>query len=93
MGNRKLPTTVAWLRNMYHSASGMDKDTAQNNYMYYANPEVDKLTEIAENTLDEKERLDSLAKAQKIIVNDLPSIPSIEEFGPIVRTSWFSPGV
>ena len=88
----KFPTAVSWLRNMYHSASGMDKDTAQNNYMYYANPEIDKLTEIAENTLDEKERLDALAKAQKIIVNDLPSIPSIEEFGPIVRTSWFSPG-
>jgi len=46
--------------------------------MYYANPEVDKMTEIAENTLDEKERLDALAKAQKIIVNDLPSIQALK---------------
>ena len=88
----KFPTTVAWLRNMYHSASAMDKPTAQNNYMYYSNPEVDKLTEIAENTLDEKERIDALAKAQHLIAKDLVSIPSIEEFGPIVRTSWFAPG-
>ena len=25
-------------------------------------------------------------------MKDLPAIPSIEEFGPIVRTSWFDPG-
>ena len=88
----KFPTAVGWLRNMYHSASAMDKPTAQNNYMYYSNSEVDKLIEIAESTLDEKERLDALSKAQHLIVKDLPSIPCIEEFGPIVRTSWFEPG-
>ncbi len=88
----KFPTAVGWLRNMYHSSSAMDKPTAQNNYMYYSNPEVDKLIEIAESTLDEKERLDVLAKAQLLIVKDLPSIPCIEEFGPIVRTPWFVPG-
>ncbi len=88
----KFPMTVSWLRNMYHSASAMDKPTAQNNFMYYSNPEVDKLTEIAESTLDEKERMEALAKAQHLIVKDLPSIPVIEEFGPIVRTPWFIPG-
>ena len=50
------------------------------------------ITEIAETTLDEKERLDALAKAQHLIAKDLVSIPSIEEFGPIVRTPWFVPG-
>lgn len=88
----KFPTAVGWLRNMYHSNSAMDKPTAQNNYMYYSNPEVDKLIELAESTLDEKERLAALAKAQHLIVKDLPSIPCIEEFGPIVRTPWFVPG-
>ena len=46
--------------------SAMDKATAQNNYMYYSNPEVDKMTEIAENTLDEKERLDALGQRHNI---------------------------
>ncbi len=90
----KFPTAAGWLRNMYHSSSSMDKDTAQNNYMYYANPEVDKMTEIAENTLDEKERLDAFGQRRRdLIVKDLPCIPCIEEFGPIVRFPWFSPGI
>ena len=36
-----------------------------------------------------KERLEALAKAQKIIVEDLPSIPSVETFTPMVRNPWF----
>jgi hypothetical protein len=37
-------------------------------------------------------RLDALAKAQRIIVEDLPSIPSVETFTPALRTSWFDLG-
>ncbi|MGA2464903.1 MAG: ABC transporter substrate-binding protein [Thermodesulfobacteriota bacterium] len=88
----RLPLATSWLRDMYHSTSSIGSLKAANNYMYYASPEVDRLTEFAETTFDEKARLDALAKAQKKIVEDLPAIPSIETYTPYVRNPWFDPG-
>lgn len=76
------PLGTHWLRNFYHSDSAIDKPKANHNFMYYSNPEVDKLIELAETTVGEKERLEALAKAQRIIVEDLPSIPVIETRTP-----------
>ncbi len=88
----RFPLGTTWLRDMYHSSSIIGTPKAANNYMYYANPEVDKLIEFAETSFDEKARLEALAKAQKKIVEDLPSIPSIETFTPYVRNPWLDPG-
>lgn len=60
--------------------------------MHYSNPEVDKLIEIAETSFDEKATLDALAKAQKIIVEDLPSIPVVETMVPCMRNPWLELG-
>lgn len=90
-GNR-FPLATMWLRDMYHSDAIIGTPKGANNYMYYSNPEVDRSIELAETTFDQKVRLDALAKAQRIIVEDLPSIPSVETFTPALRTSWFDLG-
>jgi len=88
----RYPLATSWLIDMYYSESIIGSPKASNNYMYYSNPEVDKLIKIAETTFDEKARLEALAKVQKIIVEDLPAIPCIETFTPYVRNPWFVPG-
>lgn len=90
-GNR-MPLATTWFRDMYHSASSLGAPKAANNYMYYANPEVDQLIEFAETSFDEKARLEALCKAQRKIVEDLPSIPSIETYTPYVRNPWLDLG-
>jgi peptide/nickel transport system substrate-binding protein len=90
-GNR-LPLATTWLRDMYHTDSTIGTPKASNNYMYYSNPEVDKAIEVAETSFDEKVRLEALAKAQRTIVQDLPSIPSIETRTACVRNPWFDLG-
>jgi len=88
----RYPLATGWLSDMYHSESMIGSPKASQNYMYYSNPEVDELINIIETTFDEEVRLKALAKVQKIIVEDLPSIPSIETYTPYVRNPWFIPG-
>lgn len=88
----RLPLATNWLRNFYHTDSIIGTPKAADNYMYYSNPEVDRLIELAETSYDEKIRLDALAKAQRIIVQDFPSIPSVETFTPAVRNPWLDLG-
>jgi peptide/nickel transport system substrate-binding protein len=76
------PLATYWLRNFYHTDSAIDKPKGNHNFMYYSNPEVDSLIERAETAMDEKVRLDAIGKAQRIIVEDLPSIPVIETRTP-----------
>jgi peptide/nickel transport system substrate-binding protein len=90
-GNR-FPLATNWLRDMYHSESIIGTPKAASNWMYYSNPELDKLIELAETTFDEKERLDALTRAQKIIVEDLPAIPVVETKTPMVRNAWLNLG-
>jgi peptide/nickel transport system substrate-binding protein len=90
-GNR-LPLATTWLRDMYHTESIIGTPKAANNYMYYSNPEVDKAIELGERSFDEKVRLEALAKAQRLIVQDLPSIPCIETRTACVRNPWFDLG-
>ena len=87
-----LPLSTDWLRNFYHSNSIIGSPKAMQNFMYYSNPEFDKLVELAETTFDEKVRLDALAKAQRIIVQDLPSIPVVETLVPSIRNPWLDLG-
>lgn len=88
----RLPLATTWLRDLYSSKSIIGTPTAAHNFMYYSNPEVDRLIEVAETAFDEKERLDALAKAQRIIVEDLPAVPSVETYTPMVRNPWFDLG-
>jgi peptide/nickel transport system substrate-binding protein len=88
----RYPLATYWLRDMYHSESMLGKPRSAHNYMYYSNPELDRLTELAESTFNDKERVEALAKAQRLIVEDLPSIPVVEEKIPCVRHSWFDLG-
>jgi peptide/nickel transport system substrate-binding protein len=88
----RLPLSTYWLRDMYHSDSALGTPKAARNFMYYSNPEVDRLIELAETSFDEKVRLDALAEAQRIIVQDLPSIPSIETRTACIRNPWFDLG-
>jgi peptide/nickel transport system substrate-binding protein len=76
------PLATNWLRNFYHSDSAIDKPKGNHNFMYYSNPEVDRLIELSEVTVDQKTLLEILTKAQKVIVQDLPSIPVIETRTP-----------
>lgn len=88
----RYPLPTVWLREFYHTDSMIGKPKASQNFMSYSNLAVDKLIEVAETTIDEKTRLDALAEAQRIIVQDLPSVPSIETLTPYVRNPWFDPG-
>lgn len=88
----KYPLPTYWLRQFYHTNSILGKPKGSNNFMYYSNPEVDRFIEVAEVTFDEKERLDALAKAQRIIVEDLPAIPVVETLLPVVRHPWLDLG-
>jgi peptide/nickel transport system substrate-binding protein len=86
------PLATYWLRNFYHTNSIVGTPTGMQNFMHYSNPEVDKLIELAETSFDEKVRLDALAKTQKIIVEDLPSIPVVETLVPCLRNPWLDLG-
>lgn len=88
----RFPLATMWLRDMYHSDAIIGTAKAANNYMYYSNKDVDQWIEQAETTFDEKVRLETLAKAQRKIIDDLPAIPSVETFTPAVRTPWFDLG-
>jgi peptide/nickel transport system substrate-binding protein len=88
----KLPLSSNWLRDFYHTDSIIGTPKANSNWMYYSNPEVDKLIELSETSFDEKARLDALSKAQKIIVQDLPATPVVETMNPMVRVPWLDLG-
>lgn len=78
------PTSVQWLRRFYHSDSIVDGQ----NFMSYSNPEVDRAIEIAETSFDEAEVLEALKKAQLLIAEDLPSIPTVETYLPALWQPW-----
>lgn len=88
----RLPLATSWLRDHYHTDSIIGSPRAAHNYMYYSNPEVDRLIELAENTFDETVLLDALAKAQRKIVQDLPAIGVIETRTACVRHPWYDLG-
>jgi peptide/nickel transport system substrate-binding protein len=88
----QLPLATNWLRNFYHSDSMLGAPKAMQNFMYYSNKNLDRLIEEAETTFDEKARLEALAKAQKLIVEELPAIPSVETFVPAIRNPWLDLG-
>jgi peptide/nickel transport system substrate-binding protein len=88
----RLPLATYWLRDMYHSDSSLGTPKAARNFMYYSNPKVDEMIELAETSFDEKARLDALTGAQKIIVEELPSIPVIETRSACIRNPWFDLG-
>ena len=88
----QLPLATYWLRNFYHTDSILGSPKAMQNFMYYSKPELDKLIEVAETNFDEKTRLDALAKAQRMIVEDLPAIPSVETYVPSIRNPWLDLG-
>jgi len=88
----QLPLATYWLRNFYHTDSIIGSPKAMQNFMYYSKPELDKLIEAAETNFDEKTRLEALAKAQRMIVEDLPAIPSVETYVPSIRNPWLDLG-
>jgi peptide/nickel transport system substrate-binding protein len=92
MWGSKFIVPTYWLRDRFHSDSRIGLPTAQNNYSNYSNPEVDRLIELAETTIDKKAQLDALTKAQKLIVEDLPAIPVIETYVVRIRNPWFDLG-
>jgi peptide/nickel transport system substrate-binding protein len=88
----RLPLATSWLRNFYHTESIIGTPKASWNYMSYSNAEVSRLIEVAETSFDEKVRLEALAKAQKIIVEDLPTIGVVETRTPCLRNAWLDLG-
>lgn len=90
-GDRLMLPTF-WLRDRYHSDSRMGTPTAANNFSNYSNPEVDKYIELAETSFDKNVQLDALAKAQRLIVDDLPAVPVIEVFSVLLRVPWLDLG-
>jgi peptide/nickel transport system substrate-binding protein len=92
MWGERLPLATVWLRNRYHSASIIGKPNQVQNFMYYSNPEVDKLIEIAETTFDKEEHNKAVAEAQRLIVKDLPAMPVVETRIPAVRHPWLDLG-
>jgi len=89
---KNFPVPVYWLREFYHSDSILGSPKAMANFMHYANSEVNKLIEVAETSFDSKERAAALAKAQRLIVDDLPSIPVVEGKIPMVVQNWVDLG-
>jgi peptide/nickel transport system substrate-binding protein len=47
----------------------------KSNYSGYSNPEMDRLIELSDRTLDPAARHESLTKAQEILRHDLPLVP------------------
>jgi len=88
----QLPLATYWLRSFYHTESAIGTAKGMQNFMSYSNPALDKLIEVAESTFDEKAQLDALAKAQRMVVEDLPAIPSIETYVPSIRAPWLELG-
>jgi oligopeptide transport system substrate-binding protein len=64
------PSPDDFLSLLFHSG-----DSAWSIFTFYDNPEVDRLLEEARATLDEGERLDLYAQAEKAILADAPVIP------------------
>jgi peptide/nickel transport system substrate-binding protein len=92
INGKKYVLPTQWLRRNYHSDSIIGKPTAMDNYAYYSNPELDRLIEFAESSLNKSARLDALAKAQRIVVDALISFPCAELSAPKLRNKWFEPG-
>ncbi len=62
------------LNSVFHSNPDKSKAPYVWNLMWYANPEVDKLIEQSNETVDEAKRYDLLGQAQKLIWDDAPVI-------------------
>jgi peptide/nickel transport system substrate-binding protein len=88
----QLPLATYWLQNFYHTDSIIGSPKAMQNFMYYSKPEMDKLIELAETSFDEKTRLEALSKAQRMVIEDLPAIPSVETYVPSIRNPWLDLG-
>ncbi len=71
--------TLAWAANdidwdpkqIWHSSSAVPGGS---NFIYYKNPEVDKLIDEARFTLDKNKRVKTLRKVYEIIANDAPYV-------------------
>ena len=58
------------------------------NYMGYNNPEMDKLIDDVEVTLDRTERLKLFARIQELYMHDLPVLPLYFRSTPLVVPKW-----
>ncbi|HET9794146.1 MAG TPA: ABC transporter substrate-binding protein, partial [Thermoanaerobaculia bacterium] len=54
-----------------------DNGYGRSNYFGYSNPEMDRLIELSDRTLDPAARHESLTKAQEILRRDLPLVPLV----------------
>ena len=66
------PAMDNFLYPLFHSSQ-----IGANNYFFYDNPEVDRLIETARRTVDEKQRLDLYAQAEKIVLEDVARHPLV----------------
>ena len=64
------PAMDNFLYPLFHSSQ-----IGANNYFFYGDPEVDRLIDTARQTVDEKQRLDLYAQAEKIVLDDVALIP------------------
>ena len=64
------PSMDNFLYPLYYSSQ-----SAQNTFTGYANPTVDKLLDQARGTVDQTQRLQLYAQAEKLILADAPTIP------------------
>lgn len=78
-----------YLRQIYHSET-----RATQHAQGYANPEVDRLIEQQERTLDEGQRRETVAEIQRLIAQDLPILPLVYPHGftvfdPDTFDAWY----
>ena len=60
------------------------------NYMGYRNPEMDRLIDEVEITLDQSKRLKLFAQIQDIYAADLPAIPLYYRSSPFIIPKWLN---
>ena len=59
---------------MFHSASQLPKPTGLANFGYYSNPDVDRMMDEAQGTLDRARSLEMWKKVNALIWEDQPAL-------------------
>ncbi|MDR7545301.1 MAG: ABC transporter substrate-binding protein, partial [Armatimonadota bacterium] len=81
------PDPSDMLRTAYHSANLAPRGGY--NWSYYQNPEVDRLIDSVKRLSDERERVDTLVRIQRILDDDVPTIVVVEPIlAQPVRAQW-----
>jgi peptide/nickel transport system substrate-binding protein len=73
---------------MFHSAQ---IQPGGDNFMNYANPELDKLIDTARRTIDEKQRIPLWQKTHEILHDDQPYTFEVTKLGLNPREEWYVP--